>query len=63
MTDYRPPAYTVTQAQPGPQAVIVAEPPLSPRIRLLVIGLRRVCLLAADVLGEYAGLAKRTVQE
>lgn len=37
----------------------IVEPPLSPRVRLLVIGLRRVLLLAADVLGEFAELPKR----
>lgn len=38
---------------------IIVEPPLSPRARALIIGLRRVALLLADVLGEAADLPKR----
>ena len=34
------------------------EPPLSPRTRALVVGLRRALLLVCDVLGEYAGIEK-----
>ena len=34
-------------------------PPLDARTRALVVGLRAVLLMAADVLGDYAGLPKR----
>lgn len=37
----------------------IAEPPLSPRARALVVGIRAALLLLVDVLGEYAGLPKR----
>lgn len=51
----RPLSLVPPPAVPAP----VIEPPLSPRTRALVVGLRRVLLLAADVLGEYAGLPPR----
>lgn len=53
------PAWNVAPMPPGPPVILVPEPPLSPRLRLLVIGLRRVCLLLADVLGDFAGVPKR----
>lgn len=40
----------------GPQFV---EPPLSPRVKALAVGVRACFLMAADVLGEFAGLPKR----
>ena len=47
---------TVIRVGPPPAP---PEPPLSPRTRALVVGLRAVLLTAADVLGDYAGLPKR----
>lgn len=43
----------------APKVPPPALPPLDPRTRALVVGLRAVLLMAADVLGEYAGLDKR----
>jgi hypothetical protein len=37
----------------------LVEPPLSPRTRALVVGLRRALLLVCDVLAEYAGIEKK----
>jgi hypothetical protein len=36
----------------------LTEPPLSPRTRALVVGLRRALLLLCDVLGDYAGIER-----
>ena len=54
------PVYTVGPVPSGtPQ---IAEPPLSPRLRALVIGLRRALLLLCEVLGDYAGLERGRVE-
>jgi len=54
------PVYTVGPVRDGtPQ---IAEPPLSPRTRALVIGLRRALLLLCEVLGDYAGLERGRVE-
>jgi hypothetical protein len=37
----------------------LVEPPLSPRTRALVVGLRRALLLVCDVLADYAGIETR----
>lgn len=59
MTEIASP-YTVTPTGPRAAAIVQAAPaPLDPRTRLALIGLRRVALLLADVLGEWAGLPKR----
>ena len=63
MTELTPPRYVTTQAQPTRLPVVVAqapaEPPLSPRMRAFVIGVRAALLLLCDALGELAGLPKR----
>lgn len=48
---------THTTVPAGPPNIV--EPPLSPRTRALVVGVRAALLALADVLGEYAGLPKR----
>ena len=57
-----PASYLAPAAAPvpsSPPSLIAADRPLTPSQRALIIGLRRVCLLLADVLGEFAGLPKR----
>lgn len=38
------------------------DTPPDPRLRAAAVGLRAALLMAADVLGEYAGLPKRTIR-
>jgi hypothetical protein len=55
---------TVAQYQTLPNTVPTGppqfiEPPLSPRARALVVGIRAALLMLVDALGEYAGLPRR----
>ena len=63
MTELITPAYVTTHTADKRLPVVVAapplEPPLSPRVRALVVGVRAALLLLCDALGAYAGLEKR----
>ncbi len=60
MTEVATPYRTTPSVRPNGGVVVVSAPPeIEPRLRVMLIAVRRALLLAADAIGDYLGLEKR----